>query len=324
MIFFPLKLLLRSFEERVLGSIDQILQGGDRFDQIKLIFPFFYYFLFLTSFLRLEGLSYVIDQGSSGFSPYGLLGWASLFEYGSVVTFIFIGSTLGALVASFFPFSRMARIVAFLFFLQYHAYLNSFGGPNHQWDLWLWTAFIFIFFPSQEKGNVSVEKRKRFSLIFWGAGAFILLTYTMAAVGKIGYGVFQFWDGRASMFSLDSAALHISTVLLQMQETTPLGPFLIDHLLLGFLLFLIVIYIQFFSFFIVFRPQLYRVWGLILIFFHLGTFLTMRAVFVVPSALLMIFFLSSPFLPTENSFRRIVASFPLVGFLRRVIFLGKI
>ncbi len=313
---FTFKSLLKFFEEKILGNIDWTFLKGECFDRVKVIFPFFYYFLFLTSFLRLEGLNYVIEQWSSGFFPYGPLGWASSLEYGSVVTFVFIGSTLGALAASFFPFSRIARVMAFLLFFQYHAYLNSFGGPNHQWDLWLWTAFIFIFFPSIKRGVITLEKKEKFSLVFWTAGAFILLTYTMAAIGKISYGVLQFSNGQANLLSLDSAALHISTILLQMQEVTPLGPFLVENFLIGFFLFLIVVYLQFFSFFVAFRPQLYRVWGLALVLFHLGTFLSMRAVFVVPSALLLLFFFSSPFAPGKTSPKEILTSLPLLSFFK--------
>ena len=139
----------------------------------------------------------------------------------------------------------------------------------------------------------------------------------MSGLGKIYEGVTQFLQGETSIFSLDAAALQISSLLYTMQETTVLGPFLVEHPLLGWLSLVGVIYLQFFAILIVFRPSLHRVWALGLILFHFGTYLAMRAIFVAPIAMIAIFLLASPFYQGGGGWRKTFFDVPLFGWVIR-------
>ena len=176
-----------------------------------------------------------------------------------------------------------------------------------------------MLFRSPSARTDSESARKTFSLVFWTAQAYLLLTYSMAGIGKLIYAFIQLSQGAAHAFSPDAGALFAATQLNQMGISTPLGPLIIAHPYLAWLPFLIMLELQTFSIVAAFRPQLHRLWGLGLILFHLGTFLTMRAVFVAPSALLLLFLLSSPFAPEKVSIRETILSIPLVGPVVRAI-----
>jgi len=199
--------------------------------------------------------------------------------------------------------------------------MGSFGGPNHQLDLWLWVAFLLIFLPGLHHIEESMPSdiRRKFLLVFWGVQAFILLTYSMSGTGKIVAAITQYWRGAGTtIFSFDAAALHISTILNQMRETTILGPLIINYPILGWLPFLVALYLELFSFFVAFRPSLHRPWTAALIFFHIGTYITMRAVFVAPSALLLIFLFASPF-RSSKPWRHVLLDLPLVKEIWHII-----
>lgn len=292
--------------------LDTFVKGGIDFERAKSVIPFVYYLLFFIAFTRLEGLDQLIKQSAVGFDPRWPLWWAHAFDLPTVIMIVYLGLTFSALIASFFPHVMAARTFAFLGFLQFHAYMSSFGGPNHQWDHWLWVLFILIFLPSEKKTRDDEGARRRFSLVFWGAQAFVLLTYTMAGILKVFYGVIQLAQGQSNAFSIDAAALHVAHELTQMGQTTLIGPFIVNNPSVAWLPFLAVLYIQLFAFLVAFKPRLHRLWGIGLILFHLGTFLTMRAVFTAPSALLLVLLCASPFVPTKNPAMFQFLSLPVV------------
>lgn len=317
MTLSPVTILKRGYM-RIESTLDSIVRGGVDFEKARMIVPFFYYLLFFIAFSRLEGLNHTIAQGAAGFVPRMPLFWAPHFEYGVAATVVFLGWAGTALLASVFPYIRAARILAFVGLFEYHAFLSSFGGPNHQWDHWLWISFILIFLPTLSR-EPSLDTRRTFSLVFWGAQAFLLLTYTMAGVGKLIYAVVQFSQGQAHAFSPDAGALYAATQLNLMHETVPLANIIISHPWLAWIPFLCLLELQTFALVAAFRPQLHRVWGVTLILFHLGTFLTMRAVFTAPSGLLLLFLLASPFAPEKQRLRDIMASIPVFGYIFRYI-----
>ena len=300
--------------------MSQFIQERRVLERAKMIVPFFYYFLFFIAFQRLEGLNHLLAQGPRNFSPRWPIFWADYFTYSTTATILIISFVFAALAGAFFYRYRAGRIAAFVGILGYHAFISSFGGPNHQWDLWLWVALLFIFLPDIWRNkNQSPETQKKFLFVFWGAQAFVLLTYSMSGIGKIYGAAIQYFQGQAHAFAFDAAALHITSLLNMMQETTVFGPLIINYPILGWLPFIAVIYLELFSFLIAFRPSLHRSWALALILFHIGTYLAMRAVFVAPVALLLLLFFNSPFQRPSITWQETLSNLPLFGWaLRRL------
>ena len=127
----------------------------------------------------------------------------------------------------------------------------------------------------------------------------------------------QYFKGQATLFSPDAGVLHITTMLNRMQEPSLLGPLIVNYPLLGWIPLLLIVYLQFFSFVVAFRPSLHRVWAAALILFHVGTDLTGLSVFVAPSALFLVFLLGSPF-QISKSVRRTILDLPGVSLIDRL------
>lgn len=257
----------------------------------------FYLFLLFIAFGRIEGLDYTLTHLSPTFSPRWPIFWVNGFSVEGALTALFLFFLASAFIGTYFVSFRSARIIAFLGMLQYHAFLSSLGQPYHQMDLWLWVALLLIFLPIKKKATpLSKEQKISFLTIIWGVQAFILLSYTLSGIGKLYGFVVQFTQGQAHIFSPDAAALHVATLLVSMAEHVPLATLVVQYPLLGWLPFMGIVFLEVASFAIAFIPSLQRVWGGALIAFHLGTYLTMRAIFIAPIPLLGLFFLSSPFL----------------------------
>lgn len=296
---------------------DKMIEDGNA-DIAKRLVPFLYYFMFYIAFSKLEGLNHMIAHPQQLYPRFPLF-WAEGLNYATVVSTIFVTFVFTSLIGSFFYKHFLARLLAFLGMLQFHAYNSSFGAPNHQWDIWLWVAFIFVFFPNIWKESLSNERRKKFLMIFWITQAFVLMTYTMSGIGKLLGSYDALRAGQPHAFSQDAAALHISSLLISMQETTILGPAIVKNPILGWFPFVAVIYLQFFSFFIAFKPKLHRLWSLGLVLFHIGTYLSMRAIFVSPVAVLMILFFSSPFQSQKTSLQQTLLDLPIFGWTIRML-----
>lgn len=285
---------MKSIFKKISATIDGFVKGEADFDKAKKILPFFYYFLFFIAFSRIEGLNHLIAQGAGGFDPRWPIFWAQWLDYGTALSAFHVIFLATALLASWKPYSMLARIASFIGLFTFHAYTASYNGPLHQWDVILWVSFLLIFLPKVSE-HMSHDARRRFSLQIWLVQAFSLLIYTMSGIGKLWYGVAALFQGQPNIFSIDAGALHIATLLNQMHESTILGPWILNHPASAFLPFLAVLYLQLFSIVAAFRPKLHRLWGLAMIIFQVGTFLTMRAIFTTPTIPLLVFLLTSPF-----------------------------
>ena len=298
-------------------TIEQSFEDNRVFSKAYYSIPFFYYFILLLAVLKVEGLRPLLAQGVETFSPRWPVFWAEFVDYNTAGTVIILFFFFSALLAAFQPWSVYTRILVFTGLLQFHAFASSFGADQHQFVLYLWVAFIFIFLPKiKELTPPSLDTRKKLLFVFFSAQAYLFLTYTMAGIGKLYAGVTQYLAGSASLFSLDAASLHIASWLNIMNYgNTIAGPFIVEYQFLGWIALVGVVYLQFFAFFVVFRPSLHRVWALALVFFHIGPYLTMRAIFPFHIFILTILFFNSPFYPDDTSWKRMVKDLPLFGFV---------
>jgi hypothetical protein len=299
-----------------LGDLDGFVQEDKAYERAKSIVPFFYYFLLFIALLQLLQLRHLAE--SLILAPRWPIFWADYMSFHAATTVILVFFAFSALTGAYFCRNRFGRIIAFLGILQFHALQASFGGPNHQWDLWLWVALILIFLPDiWEKTKQSSREGKKFLIVFWGAQAFLLLTYSMSGIGKLLHAALQYFQGEAHLFMFNSAAFHVYSWLNAMQATSLLGQLIIEHPLLGWFPFMFILYVQVFAFLVAFRPSLHRVWALALVLFHMGTYFGMNAEFFYQVPLLFIFLFASPFHEPGTSWRKMISDLPLVSCLLR-------
>lgn len=282
------------------------------FGKARDIVRYFYYHLVFLAVFFLPSWDNFLTRAN--FSPLWPIAWAKYTSFPTVVTIVGFAFLTGALLGAFFYWHRIGRFLAFVGILQFHALESSFGQPSHQWYPWLYLSFLFLFLPDAwGELDRSVEKRKKFLLIFWGAQALFLLTYSMSGIGKLWSAIVQLAHGQPNAFSPNAFALQIADWLTQMQATTLLGSFIIAHPLVGWPFYLAMLYLLLFAVLAAFRPAIQKLWAFGLILFHIGTYLTMRIYFFPPVILLLLLFFDSPFRSPGTTWRDILANLPFVG-----------
>ena len=278
----------------------------------------FYYIVLFYFALNFGLLRWLRFLNVTEIDPLWPASWIRFFDMPIAVSVIFSTFLLGALLSAIFPHNRLARILAFLGLFVFVAFTNSFGKINHSFHVWLLTSFIFIFLPSKSEKISSLSLYyQKFLLVFWGSQAITLLIYSMAGIAKIYMAFVQMGRGEVHVFHPQALSLQIANRLLQTGSTSLLGPWLIEHELIGWALYVTTIYLEFFAFLIAFRPSLHKLWACGIILTHVGIYLAIPAPFFENVLLLALLFFLSPFSLHKLSWKDSVVDLPLVGFLVR-------
>lgn len=226
--------------------------------------------------------------------PVSWLNWVPL---DAGVHFILAFFLISMFLAALWPQHRFLRIAAFIGLLEYLALKYSYGKIGHSMHLWLSVAAIFIVLPRGwmlgEHASSIIQRRTL--QVFLLAQAFILLTYSMSGLGKIAVGAYQWINGEYHSFHPMALALHTSDRLWQTHIESVLGEWAINYPYWGWPFFLGAIYIQFASFFVAKRPELHRLWGILLISIHIGIAASMGIFFNEAIFILFLFLVLSPF-----------------------------
>ncbi len=249
--------------------------------------------------------------------PLWPVAWVELTGIPAAVHIIMTVALVTATLCMLFPEKRIFRISLFIGLLEYTAFSYSFGYIGHSWHGWLAFGFFFIFLPDGKREQLegSITSRQIYLSTFWAAQALVMGFYSMSGFWKFIAGVYQFLAGEVNVFSQDALARQIANQLLRTESTSLFGNFFIENPLLGLPLNLGALYLEIFAFVAVFRFSLHRFWGVSLILFHLVTYLIMEVSFHINILLLGLFFVYSPFVPPNNSWRVVLHNLPLIGWV---------
>lgn len=282
--------------------------------------PYLYFFLLYKAFSLAAQWKFSPSYSADRFHPIWPVAWLSYFDFAQAVIIIPGLFLLGMTLASFFFSHRIARIFAFLTLFQYHAFVSSFGAPDHTIFVWIYPLLFLIFLPDLwKKEKPTFLEKKKFLVGFLGVQIYIGVIYSLAGLGKVVRGLEQLLAGQANFLSPDAFALHIANWLPNLGSESLLGPFIIWHPLVGWPLFLGMLYFQVFTLFAIFRPALHWLWGIFLILFYIFNFLTMDIVFVDTFFLIAALLLNSPFSPPRVSLRDTLCDLPIFGIAFRSI-----
>lgn len=252
--------------------------------------------------------------GNPAFDPIPPLWFLRQLPQDLVLQCILAFSITGVLVGAIFWTYRLGRIAALAGIFIFHGALSTFGQPNHQLYPFLYTAALFAFLPSfkgdEEKNNA--HNKRRYLLLLWGAQAWFLLLYTMSGSFKLVSAVRQLMGGQISSFHPFALALQVANWRLISDTPAPFATLLLAMPILGWLPYLLTMYLELFALWAAVRPSIQKVWAIGLISFHLGTQLVMGISFAPWILLLMVFFFASPFC-TPKSPREIIYDLPVVG-----------
>ena len=310
----PEKLFKRIF---VFPKIQAFAQTIFPFLQAQSLIRFYYFSLLYVSVVFFPQWWDVSTALQTAISPLWPVSWIHLVGLPVAIYSIRLLFLVGALFAAFFPEQRLARMLAFVGLLEFVALYTSMWKLDVDWYVWILAAFLLIFLPNGWKDplKTSLLKRQKFLLVFWGCQAIVLLTYSMSALGKV-YGSFvQLFLGQVHSFAPQAAALHIADRLLTTNATSVFGPFIIQHPWVGWFFFVGATYLMFFAIWASFRFSIQRLWGIALILYHVGVYLTMNIGFSAHILLIAILFLNSPFREANTTWRTILFDLPLFGWI---------
>ncbi len=277
----------------------------------------FYVFLLYLASLQLPELGGLIDKPLD--LPLWPVAWlehdgeTSAFGV-QALFFFYIGSnTLAALL----PGWRSLRVAACLGLLEYVALKNSFGKIGHSFHLPLLVSALLVFLPAGwDRPASCTQRRVRQStlLVLWMCQAAVLLSYTMSGLGKLGGALYQAATLQANVFQPGALGSHVALRLFKTHSQSFSGAWIIHHPWFAWPLMPIALYVELFSFWIAFRPALYRLWGMLLISFHFGTFFAMTITFPQNCLLLGLLFFLSPFTPDHPpNWQTLVLQLPILG-----------
>ena len=285
--------------------LDELYNKVDYIHKITYVFCLFLIFIDL-----IHGFGVVPNNVTTLLWPVFFL---SNFEPENVVLCLQIG-VLGTFVLLCFNYKSYAfRVANFLLLFFLLSYVYSFGKISHGYHLVLLILFCFLFIPKQSVNNFKIKS----IIVFATAQYFLLVAFSLTGFWKVVYGLKQLLNDEVSIFS----PLSFRNILIrqfEITESTVLGNFLIEHYILGWVLYLFVIYIEMFSVCVFFRPNLHKVWGVMLIIMAAGIKLILGVNFFTMPFIVGILLVLSPF-NNHAGLKDTFLDFPLIYCFRKYI-----
>lgn len=301
-----------------LGPSDRSAPGAifkehnEAYQRCRMLVPCFYVVLVsavMQAFPWWE--SYLVRTQWKFLWPVAWLEWVPL--HGGILVLLLFNVS-ACFSASVFPGSRLARAAAFVGIFQYAALSNSIGKIGHNLHVMVLISFLLIWLPSGwNRTGAPRWVRNGVLVLISGAQAVLMLSYTMAGLIKVGAGVFQMAAGQRSVFHYDSLARQIADRLLQTGASRPLGEWLIVNPVAAWPLMMLVLYVELFAIWAVFRPRLQVFFAVVLIVFHVGSYFTMTILFLHHCVLLGLLLATVPLGSLRWSAGGFVRDLPLIG-----------
>lgn len=276
--------------------------------------PVFYFFM---EFMAVNQLAAIEAVESTQLAWSWIISWLWLVPQGPenasliFLLMLFAGLTIGAISYQ----RRISRIIVFLVILQFQSFRIALVGSEHEFYIPLFVSFVYIFLPDVWRTTPSLATRKKFLVLYWGAMGYVASVYFMSGAIKVIGAAAQISDGLVSYFSFDAAALYVASILNLFDRTSVLGPFIVDHPLLGWCGLMLMLYVLLGSLWALFVPELHRLWGFGLVLFHISTLLAINIVFYHFPFFAALFFIGSPFAPVKSHWRDVVRKLPLFGLI---------
>lgn len=121
-----------------------------------------------------------------------------------------------------------------------------------------------------------------------------LLTYFLAGAWKLRDAVMAGLSHESLATILSSLNFHLAHNLIQGATPNPLSNWLLRSHFVSSVAWMAIIYFEFCCLFVIFRHRLTRLWGLAIVFFHLGTLLLMGGAFLPAMLLSAVLLIHSP------------------------------
>lgn len=295
-------------------SYDDVFTAHTRaFQTIKLLVRIYYIItLFFISGFLISWLEYSASQPSELLWP---VWWTQWLPVATSVYLIWSFALVTVLLTAFFCELRWLRLLSLIGLIELLAFTMSFGKISHEYHGWIWTGAWFILLPNGSWDNPPYRRafRHNFLLVFWAAQATILGFYSLSGMWKL-YGVkYQILAGQISFLHPYGLSYILATDMVITHNPSLLGPLVIKYPLLGWPGSFVTVYIETCAFLAAFRPELHRIWGVLLILLHIGIFIFMSIIFLPAILLLGLILVQSPFTPVQMKWRMVIFQLPIIG-----------
>jgi len=276
------------------------------YDEVKTLVKFSYAAILLVMFVHLFNVHEVAT--SKLMDPL----WPMIFlnqDNLQFTTFFLQISLVLSTVLVIIRSTQFLRIYVFITYFLYAALLSSFGKINHSLHFILIPLFCFALMPNERKTLF----KEKVILMYLSAKFFLLLAYSLTGFWKLFWGVIELFTKDVSLFS----TLSFRNILVLQFEVAPMtifGSWFLEHYIIGWLLYLSVIYLELFSIAIFFKPNLYKIWGAALITLNLGLALIMNINFYPAVCAIGVLLLLSPF-NKETTVSKTITSLPGIDWL---------
>lgn len=253
---------------------------------------------------------------AKGMDPLWLVFWVPILGTAASAFLLFVGATLLAALLTLLPQIKWARVAFFLIITLVGGYMNSFGKIDHNWHAAIVIAFFLSFLPRGTPGELrkSFSATRAYVLVTGLAIAGFLFCYSISGFWKVSVGVYQLCLGEVNAFHPEALAYHVTRRLTQTASNpNHLARFLVEHPWLGWGPYLTTLYGEFFAVVAAFRVRSHRVFGIILMAFHMGSAMTLGIGFYHHQLLLLVLLVASPLCPLNATPRETFFSLPLLG-----------
>lgn len=303
-----IKTIIHTFWESSIVNGDSFLIPTKRgIEQINFLIQFFYFYILVLSigifspYTQLPEWDTIL-KSQHLFQPVWCLGWLPIANWDLCVRlfllYFFVSSFIGLVLWKRF---KLARIFVFTSFFLYLSLVSSFGKIDHYLHLALIVSFLLIFIPTSTSDDL---EKLNLQKLFFGIQTFILLTYFTSGLFKL-YGILdQELLALNSALSPDSLALNVGKTSFATTNDNFLQSFILNTPSYLFSVVLVFGYlIEFLSIYVIFKPGLHQLWGLLLIILlHAGILLSVGPDFTNQIFIVGIFILFSPFSKNQIDF----------------------
>lgn len=239
------------------------------------------------------------------------------------VRLLVVGLFAATILAVLFPHIRWVRVAFFVLFLMSAAGRFADGYIPHYLHYWMWLSLIFIFFPVSRDlaGPPETRIAKRHVAVSWFFAAQVMIAffYSLSGFWKVLGGLIVS-QGRVSSFAPDALPSLVLVKWFSLENPSLLAEPFLEHMWLGWPLHLAVIYFELFAIVAVFRPEMHRLFGAVLVMFHMSVWLLMGIIFPYqPFAAALVFIFSPYAVGRKFSLSTFLYQLPLFGDLAAYI-----
>lgn len=224
-----------------------------------------------------------------------------------------VGLCIGGAAASLLmPRRQLPRILAAVGLFEALALTYTYTGVQHRTYTMLALTCFYALIPTLRDHAATLDEKRRSLLAVFGGVSFVLFTYSWAGFTKLWGLTEALLRGDAHVLDFGRVPVVFLNRAFRFEHPPPMSEFVLDHPVLASLGLFLVMYVEFVSLSVAFRPHLQRWWMFLLAGFHLSTLLTMRVYFAPATAMLLVLGIFTPFARFEG-WRPILRELPGIG-----------